>query len=133
MPEHVDSRFGCRPGITGAATIAFAHEERVLDRVPRHELNAFYHLVVLPAKRRLDAEYMSHATFRSDLKMIYDSVLRRWDSSFVDGLLDDGRFDTENAAPFLALPEKPIPVYASHSMPMNHGLDTSDTGEQASA
>jgi len=133
MPEHVASRFGCRPGITGAATIAFAHEERVLDRVPRHELNAFYHLVVLPAKRRLDAEYMSHATFRSDLKMIYDSVLRRWDSSFVDGLLDDGRFDTENAAPFLALPEKPIPVYASHSMPMNHGLDTSDTGEQASA
>src|ERR1019366_10656669 len=45
MPEHVNSTFGCRPGITGAATIAFAREETVLSNVPKHQLNAYYHTV----------------------------------------------------------------------------------------
>jgi hypothetical protein len=49
LPEHLVSDFPCRPGITGAATIAFAREETILDRVPRRQLNAYYHQVVLPA------------------------------------------------------------------------------------
>lgn len=81
MPEHAMGDFPCRPGITGAATIAFAREETLLDSVPEHELEGFYHRVVLPAKRHLDAEYMSRATFFSDLKLIVNSVLRRWDES----------------------------------------------------
>ena len=81
MPEHAMDDFHCRPGITGAATIAFAREESLLDCIPEHELESFYHRVVLPAKRHLDAEYMSGATFLSDLKLILKSVLRRWDDS----------------------------------------------------
>jgi len=81
MPEHAMGDFPCRPGITGAATIAFAREESLLDPIPEHELENFYHRVVLPAKRRLDAEYMSGATFLSDLKLILKSILRRWDDS----------------------------------------------------
>lgn len=88
MPEHVKIDLACRPGITGAATIAFAREEMLLDRIPKHSLDAYYHKVVLPAKRRLDAEYMAQATFLSDLKLIVNSVLRRWDSSFADSLLE---------------------------------------------
>lgn len=87
MPEHMIFDLPCRPGITGAATIAFAREEAVLDRVPRHYLEAYYHEVVLPAKRRLDAEYMARASFFSDLKIIVNSVLRRWDNSMMEGLL----------------------------------------------
>ena len=79
MPEHVISNLPCRPGITGAATIAFAREEAVLGRVPEDQLEFFYHTVILPAKRRLDASYMAHATFLSDLRLIVDSALRRWD------------------------------------------------------
>lgn len=88
MPEHVVIDLPCRPGITGAATIAFAREEALLDRIPAHNLEAYYHRIVLPAKRRLDAEYMARATFASDLKLIVKSVLRRWDDSIAVRLLE---------------------------------------------
>ena len=79
MLQHMVHPLPCRPGITGAATIVFALEESVLDHIPKHHLETYYHKVVLPAKRHLDAEYMAHATFLSDLKLIVNSVLRRWD------------------------------------------------------
>jgi lipopolysaccharide/colanic/teichoic acid biosynthesis glycosyltransferase len=96
MPEHVNSNLPCRPGITGAATIAFAREEAVLGRVPEDQLEFFYHAVVLPAKRRLDARYMARATFLSDLRLIVDSTLRRWDCSFMESLLNAESFADED-------------------------------------
>ena len=87
MPEHLISHLLWRPGITGAATIAFAREEEILDRVPRHYLESYYHTVVLPAKRRLDVEYMTRATFLSDLKLIANTLLHRWDCSVAEDLL----------------------------------------------
>src|ERR1019366_6487190 len=36
MPEHVISNLPCRPGITGAATIAFAHEDGALQSRGSH-------------------------------------------------------------------------------------------------
>lgn len=95
MPEHVKVDLLCRPGITGAATIAFAREEMILDRVPKHSLNAYYHNVVLPTKRCLDAEYMARATFPSDLKLIANSVLRRWDESAADSLRSIAALEAE--------------------------------------
>ena len=86
MPEHAIGGVSCRPGITGAATLAFAREETLLDPIPAHELESFYHRVVLPAKLHLDSEYMSRATFFSDLKLIVNSILRRWDESAVQSL-----------------------------------------------
>jgi lipopolysaccharide/colanic/teichoic acid biosynthesis glycosyltransferase len=96
MREHVLALLPCRPGITGAATIAFALEESVLDRVPKHRLESYYHKVVLPAKRKLDAEYMARATFFSDLKLIVNSVLRRWDTSVMEDLLNSEVFGPED-------------------------------------
>ena len=93
--EHRIYILPCRPGITGAATITFADEEAVLARVSKHHLDLWYQSVVLPAKRRLDSEYMARATFLSDLKLIIRSVLRRWDSSAIDGLLSNGALETE--------------------------------------
>ena len=95
MPEHVIDDLPCRPGITGAATIAFAREELVLDRVPGQHLESFYHATILPAKRRLDAEYMARATFRSDMSLIVNSVLRRWDDSIIESLLASSSYRTE--------------------------------------
>ena len=88
LPAHQTVPLDCRPGITGAATIAFAQEEQFLAHLPIHDLDAYYHSVVLPAKIRLDAEYMSRATLFSDLKLIIDSASRRWDSSVMSHLLD---------------------------------------------
>lgn len=86
MPEHMIGVLGCRPGITGAATMVFASEETVLDRLPQHHLETYYRTVVLPAKHHLDAEYMSRATFFSDFKLIVNSILRRWDSGMLTAL-----------------------------------------------
>jgi hypothetical protein len=100
MPEHVLSNLPCRPGITGAATIAFAREESVLDRVPKHHLEFYYHKVVLPAKSQLDSGYMASATFLSDLKLILNSALRRWDSSVMEDMLNIDGFEMEDTIPF---------------------------------
>jgi lipopolysaccharide/colanic/teichoic acid biosynthesis glycosyltransferase len=97
LPEHqiVDLRY--RPGITGAATFAFAREEKALARVPKHSLDTYYHTVILPTKSRLDDEYMARATFRSDLKLIINSVLRRWDDAVVDSLPEPYELGAYNA------------------------------------
>jgi len=86
----------CRPGITGAATFAFASEEHFLARLPNHHLNDLYHSIVLPAKLRIDREYMTHATFASDLKLIVNTVLRRWDSDAICRILQFDLAETPN-------------------------------------
>jgi len=101
--EHQISVLPCRPGLTGAATIAFADEETVLDRVSKHRLDFWYQEVALPAKRRLDSEYMAHATFLSDLNLIVKSVLRRWDKSAIEAMLRTDEVETEETiGPFNA-------------------------------
>jgi lipopolysaccharide/colanic/teichoic acid biosynthesis glycosyltransferase len=87
LPEHVIFDLPCRPGITGMATIVFASEETYLGCLPKDQLDAFYHGVVLPAKRRLDADYMARATFLSDIRLLVDSILRRWNSEALGNLI----------------------------------------------
>lgn len=129
MREHAISRLASRPGITGAATIAFALEEAVLDRVPKHRLESYYHKVVLPAKRQLDVEYMARATFFSDLKLIVNSVLRRWDTSIMEGLLNSGAYATENR---LMLSKAAHPEVVSTRASMQLKVDQSAPVEQVS-
>jgi lipopolysaccharide/colanic/teichoic acid biosynthesis glycosyltransferase len=88
LPEHQLIELKCRPGITGAATIAFAREEQILACLPHDCLDAYYHSIILPAKLRLDREYMVQATFLTDLKLIMDTITRRWGSSEICELLD---------------------------------------------
>jgi lipopolysaccharide/colanic/teichoic acid biosynthesis glycosyltransferase/glycosyltransferase involved in cell wall biosynthesis len=88
--QHRVSVLRCRPGITGAATIAFADEEAVLARVPKHELESSYRTLFLPAKRQLDSEYMAHATVLSDIRIVLKSVLRRWDTTTMESVLGIG-------------------------------------------
>lgn len=98
MPEHMIGDLPCRPGITGGATIVFAHEEAILERVPKHQLDTCYQTIILPAKHQLDSEYMARATFFSDLKLIINSVLRRWDTSAVNHLLNIEAFKETDRA-----------------------------------
>ena len=78
LPEHVIFDLPCRPGITGMATIAFANEEKVLSHIPGDRLNAYYHSMILPTKRRMDSDYMACATLISDLRILIRTLLRRW-------------------------------------------------------
>jgi lipopolysaccharide/colanic/teichoic acid biosynthesis glycosyltransferase len=59
-----------RPGITGAATLAFRREEEILSRVPTSQLNDFYNQHLRPLKARMDVRYMCRATFLSDMRQI---------------------------------------------------------------
>ncbi|HVZ82151.1 MAG TPA: sugar transferase [Terracidiphilus sp.] len=60
----------CRPGITGAATLAFRCEEELLGNMPPSQIEVFYHRAIKPLKARLDSSYMRRATFWSDLRLI---------------------------------------------------------------
>lgn len=64
-----------KPGITSVATLRFRNEEELLSHVPESELTSYYTKTLLPEKVRLDLEYLCHATFFSDLKLLLQTVL----------------------------------------------------------
>jgi lipopolysaccharide/colanic/teichoic acid biosynthesis glycosyltransferase len=70
--------FLCRPGITGAATLAFAREESLLSQIPAGSLPQYYLEYVQPAKHQLDSDYMAQATMSSDLRLLALTALGRW-------------------------------------------------------
>jgi lipopolysaccharide/colanic/teichoic acid biosynthesis glycosyltransferase len=71
LPHHEALRMTCRPGITGAATLAFRNEEEFLSEIPEDQLEIFYETFVKPAKAHLDLEYLRTATLSSDLKLLW--------------------------------------------------------------
>ncbi len=73
-----------RPGITGAATLAFHREEEMLRDVEASEMDRFYAQTIKPVKTRLDACYMCHANFASDMRIVaatlFGSLILQFDS-----------------------------------------------------
>ena len=65
-----------RPGVTGAATLAFASEELLLREIAPEHLEACHHQLVSPRKLELDLDYMARATFRSDLSLLWQTLMR---------------------------------------------------------
>lgn len=70
----------CRPGLTGAATLAFAREEMLLQGIASADLDEYYHKTILSVKRDLDADYLRRATVWADLWILVNTVLGRWES-----------------------------------------------------
>jgi hypothetical protein len=64
-----------RPGISGAATLAFRREEEILSNIHPSQLDIFYAKRIKLLKARIDVRYMSHATFRTDMRMIAATFL----------------------------------------------------------
>jgi len=64
-----------RPGITGAATLAFRREEDILGRIHPSQLDFFYHQRIKPLKARIDVRYMCRATLWTDMRMIIATAL----------------------------------------------------------
>jgi lipopolysaccharide/colanic/teichoic acid biosynthesis glycosyltransferase len=78
IPAQQLAGFGCRPGITGAATLAFAREEVLLAQIPLQELGDFYLEEVLPVKQQIDSDYMARASLASDLGILLRTITGRW-------------------------------------------------------
>jgi lipopolysaccharide/colanic/teichoic acid biosynthesis glycosyltransferase len=64
-----------RPGITGAATLAFRREEEVLRHIHPELLDAYYDRHIRPKKARLDVDYMAHATLLSDMRIVAETFM----------------------------------------------------------
>lgn len=71
LPHLEPLHMTCRPGITGAATLAFRDEEALLSGIPKKDVEAFYERFIKPAKAKLDMEYMRRATFHSDVTILW--------------------------------------------------------------
>ena len=115
-----------RPGVTGAATLAFASEELLLREIAPEHLEACHHQLVSPRKLELDLDYMARATFRSDLSLLWQTLMR---TGRYTSLADLGRWTapaTEAAAadgilpwPARTAPEREAP--GSARAWMQHG------------
>lgn len=80
VPEQERRPFPCRPGLTGAATLAFAQEEMILQGIASSDLDEYFQKTILVAKRELDANYLRRATMWSDLQILVNTALGRWES-----------------------------------------------------
>jgi lipopolysaccharide/colanic/teichoic acid biosynthesis glycosyltransferase len=64
-----------RPGITGAASLAFRKEEEILSHVHPGQLESFYNQRIKPLKARIDTRYMRRATLWTDMQIIASTFL----------------------------------------------------------
>lgn len=76
LPHHDQTHMRCKPGVTGAATLAFRKEQHILCEVPQENLEDFYQEYVVPRKVVLDSQYMAKATFLSDIGLLIATLLR---------------------------------------------------------
>jgi len=121
MPEFVLHDQPCRPGLTGKATTVFAREDWFLARIPRDYVDTFVYSVALPAKRKLDAEYMARATFFSDLALLVRSVFRCWETELLKHLPGAAEFEEKYGVRLTEEGKKPqprrrVPVQVSQSL-----------------
>lgn len=74
LPHLEPLHMPCRPGITGAATLAFRFEEEMLSQIPREHLDAYYDRFVKPSKANIDKEYMASATPKKDFGILWQTA-----------------------------------------------------------
>jgi lipopolysaccharide/colanic/teichoic acid biosynthesis glycosyltransferase len=75
LPHHEGMNMPFRPGLTGAATLAFRCEEQMLHAIPAHDLDLFYDRIVKPLKARIDSNYMERATLLTDLGLMLNTAV----------------------------------------------------------
>ncbi len=75
ISDHQTSELICRPGLTGAATLAFIEEEKMLVTVPEDQLETYVIKVLHRIKSEVDHDYALRSTFRSDLILLSSTLL----------------------------------------------------------
>jgi lipopolysaccharide/colanic/teichoic acid biosynthesis glycosyltransferase len=100
-----------RPGLTGAATLAFRREEEMLEDVSDDDLEVYYCRMIKPLKFKIDWEYMCGATLASDLALLYKTArccvsthANSWAVEFSESVKSLSRFGPPS------VPEKQVEV-----------------------
>ena len=76
IPQHESLCMLCRPGITGAATIEFSHEEGLLAGVPEELVERYVVTVLNPEKCKLDIKYIETTRFVTDLRILLHTIFK---------------------------------------------------------
>lgn len=74
LPHLEVMRMPFRPGLTGAATLAFRREEEMLQNIPDDDLEDYYCRMIKPLKAEIDWDYMRKATLASDFALLYETA-----------------------------------------------------------
>ncbi|MDQ2844118.1 MAG: sugar transferase [Acidobacteriota bacterium] len=92
IAQHENLCMLCRPGITGAATIEFSHEEAMLVGVPEEFVENYVVSVLNPEKCKLDIEYIETTRFGTDLKILMHTVFKLSNRSRRTFAVESARF-----------------------------------------
>lgn len=76
IAQHENLCMMCRPGITGAATVEFSHEEALLMGVPEEFVERYVVTVLNPEKCKLDIQYIETTRFGIDLKILLHTIFK---------------------------------------------------------
>jgi lipopolysaccharide/colanic/teichoic acid biosynthesis glycosyltransferase len=79
VQENADSILSVRPGITSQATLKFRNEEELLAPFSVEEVEEVYMTAIMPLKLNIELEYLRNANFRSDLGLVFKTMLRIFD------------------------------------------------------
>jgi lipopolysaccharide/colanic/teichoic acid biosynthesis glycosyltransferase len=63
-----------RPGITGAATLAFRNEEEILKPLSSDKVEELYLKYLMPLKMQIDLDYLRNATLLEDIRLIFQTA-----------------------------------------------------------
>ncbi len=76
IQEQAVTVLSVRPGITSDATLNFRNEEAILAALAFEHQEEAYLKAIMPLKLEMEIEYLERATFRSDWRIILQTVLR---------------------------------------------------------
>jgi lipopolysaccharide/colanic/teichoic acid biosynthesis glycosyltransferase len=92
IAQHENLCMLCRPGITGAATIEFSHEEGLLTGVPDELVERYVTTVLNPEKCKLDIQYIETTKFATDLKILMNTIFKLSNRSRHTFSMESARF-----------------------------------------
>jgi lipopolysaccharide/colanic/teichoic acid biosynthesis glycosyltransferase len=81
LHQHEKMFIACRPGITGAATMVFCDEEKLLANIPEALVEQYTLSVLNPVKVMLDQEYLRSASLLTDLRILAKTLLGLGDAA----------------------------------------------------
>jgi lipopolysaccharide/colanic/teichoic acid biosynthesis glycosyltransferase len=76
VPAQVGGLLCTRPGLTGIASLIFAYEEKILQKVPDNTQEQYHARVLNPLKLSYDLQYVETASLGLDIEIIARTVIK---------------------------------------------------------